>query len=300
MKKILLLISFLLLLTGCNYTELNNLGIVNTLGIDYKNNNYQVYVSIINDDQNVVYDSESNNLVEALNKITMQINKKIILSNIDLLILTENSINYKLNDIVNNFLSNNDYRNNFNIVLCNDISNYFNSEKTDINKLLLINQKETGTISNISFEDFIKYLLIDNNSYIPTIKYLDNHIEIDGYTLIKNYKIFDKLDINQSILFNIIKNKVNNSYYKGIKIYSNETSIINNKGNITINLSMLTNQQNLEIINNDIKELLVYYQIKDYDLLKLNNNKTKLKDIKYKIKISNTIKNNYIDGDNYG
>ncbi len=48
MKKIILLLFSILLLTGCSsYTELNDLGIVNLLGIDYKDNNFEVYVKVL-------------------------------------------------------------------------------------------------------------------------------------------------------------------------------------------------------------------------------------------------------------
>ena len=63
MKKYLLLIISILLVmstTGCSsYTELNDLGIVSLLGIDYKNNNYQVYVTIMKGKQNDSMDDDT-------------------------------------------------------------------------------------------------------------------------------------------------------------------------------------------------------------------------------------------------
>ena len=48
MKKIIIII-FIFLLTGCfNYTELNKMAIVSSIGIDKENDNYVVTVQIMN------------------------------------------------------------------------------------------------------------------------------------------------------------------------------------------------------------------------------------------------------------
>ena len=70
MKKIWILLIIIPLITGCSsYTELNDLGIVSLLGIDYQNNKYQVYVTIIEGKQDdgtlekeqTFFHSEANN-----------------------------------------------------------------------------------------------------------------------------------------------------------------------------------------------------------------------------------------------
>lgn len=294
MKKILVLISLLLLLTGCHYSELNNIGIVKILGIDYINNNYEVYVKILENDKNITYTASSNNLNDALNNISYQCSKNIYLSNIDTLLITNELVNNKLKETISYFLNNNEYRNNFNIVLINNIKNYFsNNTDIDINNLINFNHKKNSSISNISFEDFLKLILKTNNTYLPTINYDGNHIKIDGYTLIHNNKIFDKLNNDNSILFNIINNNANNTIYKNIQIYSVDSFIKKNKNNTTININILSNNNDLTILKEDIKKLIIYYQLKNYDLLykNINNN--------INIKINNSIKKNYIDGDIY-
>ena len=48
MKKILIILPLLFIITGCNsYIELNELGIINIIGIEKYNNNYKLYTSII-------------------------------------------------------------------------------------------------------------------------------------------------------------------------------------------------------------------------------------------------------------
>ena len=297
MKKYLLLIISILLVmstTGCSsYTELNDLGIVSLLGIDYKNNNYQVYVTIMKGKQNdgtlekeqtYLY-TEAKTIEEAFKKITLQSDKKIYLSHVDTLLLTKNLIDNHLKDIIHNFLNNNESRNNFYLVLLkDDIKTYFDKEITaeEINKLVEINHKESGTISEIDFESFLRNLLIDNNTTIPTISYTDNHLNVEGITLIKNYKVFDTLGIEDSILLNLMNNQVKNATIEDIRIYDNETTIKTNKNKVTISLNITTdNKDKLNtILKESCKKLLIYYQEQNYDLLKVSN-KIKQNDFLY-------------------
>lgn len=321
LKKILILIISLILVTGCtSYNELNDLGIVSLLGIDYQDDNYQVYVTIMEGTQDdgtlektqVVYHSSSPSLEEAFQKIMLQSNKKIYLSHIDLLILTEDLINNKLKETLNNFLTNNEYRNNFNIIFAsNPIEDYFENEITaeELNKLITINNKESGTTSEIDFETFLKNLLIDQNSYLPNISYQEDHLNVEGFTLIKGYHVFATLTKDESILLNLMNNKITHTIWNNITIYENETTIKTNKNKVTINLNITTDQPEKAKteLKEELKKLWTLYQQKNYDLLKLQNKikqndfsyykKTKnlLDKIELKIDITTKQKNNYIE-----
>ena len=50
MKKILIIILTLLLCTGCfDYKEINDLAIINAIGVDYENDEYVITLEILND-----------------------------------------------------------------------------------------------------------------------------------------------------------------------------------------------------------------------------------------------------------
>lgn len=323
MKKIWILLIIIPLITGCSsYTELNDLGIVSLLGIDYQNNKYQVYVTIIEGKQDdgalekeqTFFHSEANNLEEAFQKITLQSDKKLYLSHVDSLLITKDLINYKLKDTLSNFLNNNESRNNFNIVLVKEnISLFFKQKITaeQINKLIEINHHQSGIITEIDFESFLKNLLIDTNSMIPTISYYDDHLEIEGFTLIKDFKVLETLTKEESFIINLLSNKVTHAIWKDATIYESESIIKTNKNKITISIHITTDQPTL--IKKELKEksksLLLYYQNKNYDLLKLQNKikqndysyfkKTNnlLEKIEFNIKIKTKEKNNYIEED---
>ena len=321
MKKLLLVLLITTFITGCSsYTELNDLGLVSLLGIDYKDDMYQIYVTIMEGNQDdgtleknqKYFYSEANTLEEAFQKITLQSDKKIYLSHIDCLLITEELIDNKLKNVLTNFLNNNESRNNFNIVLVKDnLETYFNENITadKINKLILINSNESGTITEMDFEIFLKNLLIDSNSSIPTISYNEDNLQVEGFTLIKNYRVFDSLNLEESFIFNLLNNNVNHAIFKNSTIYDSESIIKTNKNKVIINIDITTDRSSSidKDIKNLAKSLFNFYKEEDYDLLKLKNKikqndylyykdtNNLLEKIELKINIDTKLKNNYIE-----
>ncbi len=283
-NKIIFLILLVFLSSGCSsYTELNDLSIVNTLAIDYKDNKYELTLQIIEGINNndsiekeiTTLSSNEKSLDESFNKLYINSKKKLYLSHIDLLILTEEAINNNLIEITTNFLENNEYRNNFNVVLLKDIPlKEFMENKVlaeDINNLVKTNQKETSITRTKDFEEMIKDLLINGNTYLPTISYHNNELSLKGYTLINNYKIYEELSYKDSILLNLLSNQVMRAYLNGNNIYDNQTIITTKNNNISFKF-LTTIDEDKDFINQakiDLENFLKKYQEKDYDILKL-------------------------------
>ena len=84
MKKIFLIL-ILFLFTGCSsYIELNDLAIINAIGIEKVNNTYKMYASIIMETdketttpKTTIYEVTGVNLNDMLNQLTLTLNKKI-------------------------------------------------------------------------------------------------------------------------------------------------------------------------------------------------------------------------------
>ena len=283
-NKIIFLILLVFLSSGCSsYTELNDLSIVNTLAIDYKDNKYELTLQIIEGINNndsiekeiTTLSSNEKSLDESFNKLYINSKKKLYLSHIDLLILTEEAINNNLIEITTNFLENNEYRNNFNVVLLKDIPlKEFMENKVlaeDINNLVKTNQKETSITRTKDFEEMIKDLLINGNTYLPTISYHNNELSLKGYTLINNYKIYEELSYKDSILLNLLSNQVMRAYLNGNNIYDNQTIITTKNNNISFKF-LTTIDEDKDFINQtkiDLENFLKKYQEKNYDILKL-------------------------------
>lgn len=324
MKKIILLFSLIFIFTGCSsYTELNELNIVDTLGIDYVDNKYYLFMNVVDgslendeiEEKFITYQTNGDTLEECFHKIYLQSPKRLYLSHIDLLILTDDAINNKFKDIINNFLKNNEYRNNFSVVLLKDIDlDAFMKRQIpakNVNNLIKTNHKETGITKQQDLESMMKELLIDNNTYLPTIQFINDEVVIDGFTLIKNYHVFEQLSELESIIFNLLQNEITKTYIKNNNILENQTIITTKNNNITFRLVTTIMEDNdfKKVLKDDILAFLYKYQNKDYDILKLcekirrnDYNYYKrtydlLPKLTYNIIFNTTEKENYLQGD---
>lgn len=323
-KKLGFLSIILLFLTGCtSYTELNDLSIVSTLGIDYQDDQYQLVVNVIDgkleedtvEKKILTFQSQNTSLEKAFHDIYLKSNKRLYLSHLDLLLITEDAINHKFPEIIHNFLENNEYRNNFHVVLLKDypLSDFMQEGilAEDINHLIKTNQNETSFCTVKDFETMIQELLIDQNSYLPTISYQNKELILKGYTLIRNYQVYDELTLEESLLLNMLQNKVKKAYLNDASILESQTFLTTNQNHITFHFIIVINHDH-HFVNNTQKKLISFlkkYQEQDYDILKLQETIRK-NDYSYSKKVPNLLskltfdfqfelkeKENYIEGD---
>ena len=295
MKKIIIIISLLFLLTGCNsYVELNDLGIINAIGIEKNNNNYKVYASIIeNVEKNgtpnfTIYQIEGNNLLEIFDHLNLKLNKKIYLSHLDLLLLNPTIKTKELEEIINFFLNNNESRNDFLVVTTDNINNILkNSSFQEINNLIKINEQETSKSIYTTMYDVMNNYFEKKPLYFTNLT-LEDKIIINGITKLNNNKQTlipeDKIIYINYLLNNVNTYKVNincsENKYLYLNILTSNTNILNNKILITNEIKVITNDCNLT--KKDINSIFNNYL------------KTNLKEFTNKsITIQNTIRSTY-------
>ena len=108
------------------------------------------------------------------------VNKKIYLSHIDLIILNPNLNSKNISEIINYFLENKDFRNDFLCVYSSNIKEILENSKYDEIEEIISNNKDKKEIINITFEEIIqKYLdnktfTLSNISYDEEIKFTKN------------------------------------------------------------------------------------------------------------------------------
>ena len=283
MKKLLFILSITLFLTGCNsYIELNDLGIINKIGIEHLNN-YKLYASIIDDiDDNLSFNEklvivEGNTIEELINNLSISLNKKIYLSHLDLLVINDSIKTYEIKELTNYFLNNNETRNDFLIVTTNDLENIIKKSKfQEINNLIEINRNETSISTYLTMYDLINKYLLNEPIYLSNIKY-DDEISLDGITKIYNNKI-SHINNYDAIFINYLLNNINTykkqltcdyNKYLYLDILSSNTNIINNKILITNEIKVINNNCNLnkdnidKIFNEYLKDNLKKYTNKE-------------------------------------
>ena len=286
MKKIkyLILLFPFFIFTGCtSYTELNELGIVSLLGIDYQDQTYHLYMNIVEGNQedgvlekeSIFYEAEAKTLSQAFQKLYLKSNKKIYLSHMDCLLLSENAINTHLKDIIIYLLNQRDTRNNFELVQTeSNMKEIFQKrmESKDLMDLIKTNEQYMGTTKSITFEEFLEEILIDKNTFLPLVSY-EKEFEIKGISLIQNFKILDYLSPNDTILINILKNKIHQAIYQNTTIYKNQTNLTYQKNQVTFHIQMEVNKKSQNFqkeLEQRFKKLIHQYQEREYDILKLS------------------------------
>ncbi len=223
-KKWFLLLIIPLLFTGCiNYTELNELGIVESMGIEKQQQNFLVSINMIdarseNDDREelrTTYTATGASINEALENLYLNSNKKIYLSHIKTLLLSTEVAKSDGSLIIDFFLQTKASRNNFTTIIVKDTTPseiIRNTPKNpDLEDMIQINSEEYGITSNITFEDFARMVLEEGqDAVLPTIKVEEDTLEIDGYAYFQDAVFQAFLSKEESLTYNIIKN--NNTY----------------------------------------------------------------------------------------
>ncbi len=276
MKKIIIglgIIILLIALGNVKYTELNNIGIIDTIGITKEENDYKVYVKVLipqkNDENNYeIYDFNLKSMNYLMNELYKKENKDILLSHLNLLILDNDLTKKEYKEIFNFFLNQDSRSNNFNVVsLQNFNSKILNESSLDINNLLNNNYQNTAEIYPATFNETIRDILENDISYLPIISYKDQS-EVEGMKIIynKNYN----LNLKEATIINILKNRVQNINTtiddKQIKVVKLNTFIETNKNKVTITITSTVNaKENIkEIFENYYRdEILKFLKEKD-------------------------------------
>ena len=180
MKK--LIIFFILFITGCTrYNDLTNLTIIKSIGIAY-HDKYYVYAQIIDhiDDNNkpIMKTIEENGkeINESFNNLKKRINKDTYLSHIDLLVLEDNLKKDNYQSIVNYFISNNDFRNDFYCIFSDDAKLLLEkSDYDEIEMFLKTNESKERTLIK-NFDTIIKEFIDSKTITLPRINYQDEII----------------------------------------------------------------------------------------------------------------------------
>ena len=185
MKKILILL--IIFLTGCmKYTDLKELSIIKSIGISY-NETYTLYTQIYddikkdNEPKTKVIKTYGKTIKEVFDNLKLLSDKEIFFSHIDLLVLDKSLTNTNYQEIINYFINNKYFRNDFNVILSEDI--YSLLDKTKYNKLedYINANQETKKIIKTSFDQLINSYLTNKTftlsliSYQGNIKYLGNY-----------------------------------------------------------------------------------------------------------------------------
>ncbi len=271
MKKIIICLIVLLLFLGYTpYNELNSLAVVDTLGLDFTDNKYTLYLNVINDD-NKVYTITGNSLGEVFLKARNIDNKKTYYKHLEVVIFNTNILNNTTLNFFKDEFTSIDY-----LVLAtedkvNDLFQLYHKRR-DYKSFIKKEKEMSGSIINTTFKDLLSSSLDDvKDGFIPLISYKENLISKGIFIPSKNISLNEEIArasflLNDKIDSFNTKIKLNNKSYEA-SLYSLKTNT-KYKDN-TINIKITGNidspdsndltelkKESIKMLENDIEELL--------------------------------------------
>lgn len=294
MKKILIIILTLLLCTGCfDYKEINDLAIINAIGVDYENDEYVITLEILNDqidkDSSKITSytkvGHGKNLTSAIENAADKLSKQLIFNHIKLMILSKSIIEEKFENIIDLFLRNTYFRENFYVIsatknkpetLLNHTTNEAPIASTAITDTLESIRYSSNTNILKKFDEIIEEVItygIDTCFSNITLK--DDEFIIDGMSIFNNYNYKGNLNNEYVKIYNLLTDNFDRpSYTINYDNLSFTVAINNGKLNTEINNGSINVNGNLmgRIIDNDPK-----YNIRDpKNLERIDNDFTNL------------------------
>lgn len=172
MKKLIISLCLLLLMTGCwNYQELNDFAIVTGMAIDYSNNKYEVSLLIANgkkkeekDAQITISTQTGSTIYDAIENISLATPKELYISHLSVVVISEELAKKGLNPTLDFLLREPQSQQNFYLILAKDnkakdmlsilapLSDY---PSQNITASIKVTEQLQGKIANASFNKFV-------------------------------------------------------------------------------------------------------------------------------------------------
>ena len=231
MKRIIIIISILFFITGCyNQEELNDLAIISAIDISKSKKNYNITLQIINSSKKdtnksinntefIIYEGTGKSINGAVENISNKIPQKLYESQIQILTIDENIAKNNIKEVLDFFIRNNNTQNEFYVLISkrekNNLSIINKFYSKDIINTLKISNKYSGISPLITLNDLIEKYQNKNTEIILPIaesnKENDKEINIKSSAIFKNNKLINTLNKNDTIIYNLITNKINNN-----------------------------------------------------------------------------------------
>ena len=273
MKKILKLLILIPLLTGCTYTELEDLAIASAISIDY-DNQFILTAQVMDvktnsagtlEEKSIIYQGKGQTISEAVRNFSIKYPKNIYFGHLEVLVLSKTIIENHLNEVLDYFFKSPETRTSGYILVKEEgnAETILNPENgkidtfpaEDIKSILTDSSKRTGTVKDITLEEFTQdYLKKDFSPLVPLIDVqktkgmTSSKLILENMAVLKNGKKLIKLDKKSSIAYNTIKQNYTditiNAKYKNMELapiiyYPKSKITLKIKNNqITINIKI--------------------------------------------------------------
>lgn len=270
-KKLIIIISLVLLLTGCyDYKELNKISILSATEINKIDDEFIVSAQAINPQAPdktantqapfIIYTGKGKTIQEAYRNITDQSSKFLYSNHLQILIINEKLAKEDIGQIIDFYMRNPAIRTEFYVLIgknddiINVITPINDISSSSIKEGVQNNLKYLGTVNVTTFNELTEMYLNPNVEIIlPSINLINDKEEgenienventkvktiykLEGFAIFKDNKLKGYLTEDQSKTYNIIQNKIDNTIitYKCNKSKYMTLEIINSKSSVDI------------------------------------------------------------------
>ena len=231
MKKLILLGLSIFLLSGCSYSELNDLAVVSALGIDYSDNEFKLTAQVMdikssNDGSTtastLIYESSGKTIAKAIRNFSVRYPKNVYLGHLEFIIIDKEASS-RVNDIFDYIMRSPEVRSSSYVLFCedetankilkpdNEVKDRFPVES--LKTVLLDSKDRNGTIYDLTLEDFLStYLKKGIDPVVPLVKTTNKKgmtatsVIIDNMAAFKNKNLLEPFSSDDAIAYNTINN----------------------------------------------------------------------------------------------
>lgn len=295
MKKILILIILIFTCTGCyDYKEINDLAIISAIGVDYDNDKYIITLELLNDqidkDSSKITSytkvGSGDTLTSAIESAADKLAKQPLFNHIKLMVLSDTIVQNKFDNIIDLFLRNTYFRENFYVISSmNTKPDMLLNNTTDENPVA--SNAITSLLENVSYSSNTNVLkkfdeIVEEvttfgiDTCFSNIDLKETEFIINGMIIFKDYDYKETLNNDYVKLYNLLRNEFDRPTFtikydnldftvainNGKLDSSIENGVINIKGNLMGRILdnnpnfNIRNKDNLEKLDNNFSELL--------------------------------------------
>lgn len=217
MKKIILLVC-VLLMTGCyNYNELDELKIVSSIFVDYKDDEYKVTVEVLNtskEKENASYfiEGSGQTFEESLNDIYTKSTYTPYYSQMEAAVFSMSIAEDKIEYLYDYFTRDPRIRKDFYVFITEDIESLLEFKSNEqlsigetLKKNMKENQKKNAKYRTSNFREMLNNYLNDTNYFLGSIKLDEENLVLEDTYLIHKSKLNQKIDEKAVLLINLLE-----------------------------------------------------------------------------------------------
>ncbi len=222
MKRILIIVSLVLLLCGCyDYRELNDMSIVTGIGIDYKDNKYIVSLEVTksiksgssNEMETVVYSGENKILADAFLEAKNSSDKYVYTEHVNVLLISKDLGKKGIGDVVDYIVRETSINSNYYMVIVDDPKSTLETKQENDSTSNVITNTINYYLDDTKFDDLdiMSSYMINNKDDIavPIISVNDNKVIFNSVAYFNEDKMVGEIDSKIYTLLRLNSNNVN-------------------------------------------------------------------------------------------